>query len=401
MVDAIVEILKAILLALVALSLLSTLLSHVFTYYYFASYDRRFPAKGHAPPVSIIKPTKGVDQSALDNFRSFCEQDYPNDYEILFCVEGSSDPSVPLIQRVMQEYPEVDVRVVFSDPEDTGSVGKLKNMIAGYGASSYDVIVFSDSDAYVPPDFLKETVASTEDPRAGLCFGAPAYRGSEDWGAALMNLCANSFVLRLASMCLFGAFDGAVGTMMAVRRDVIEQIGGLEQFGRQVTDDLPLARAIRNEGYRIHLLKQPAQVVNRRYGFKRWWSHLHRWIVIIRHYWPNYFLITSVVDLAPWWALFYLALTLAGGSDAYPGVFVLAAVVGASMVSAAVINTKFARDEGFWQYLWVIPVMEFLRLPLLVYSGLTNEIVWRGRRHRINPDCTTRIVAEHAEEWAE
>jgi ceramide glucosyltransferase len=301
----------------------------------------------------------------------------------------------------MQEYLDLDVQVVFSDPEDTRSVGKLKNMIAGYVASSYDVIVFSDSDAHVPPDFLRETVASAENPRIGLCFGAPAYRGSEDWGAALMSVCANSFVLRLASMCLFGAFDGAVGTTMVVRRGVIEQIGGLEQFGRQVTDDLPLARAIRDEGYRIHLLKQPVQIVNRWYGFGRWWSHLHRWIVIIRHYWPNNFIITGVVDLAPWWVLFYLALTLASGSDAYPDVFLLAAVLGASVISAAVINTRFARDEGFWRYLWVILVLEFLRLPLLVYSGLTSEIVWRGRRLHINPDCTTRIVAEHAEEWTE
>jgi ceramide glucosyltransferase len=188
---------------------------------------------------------------------------------------------------------------------------------------------------------------------------------------------------------------------MAVRRGVIEQIGGLQQFGRQVTDDLPLARAIRNEGYRIHLMKQPARIVNRHYGFERWWSHLHRWTVIIRHYWPNNYLITGVVDLAPWWALFYLVLTLAGGSDAYPGVFLLTAVLGASVTSAAVINARFAKDESFWRYLWVVPVLEFLRLPLLVHSGLTSEIVWRGRRLRINPDCTTSIVSEHAERWAE
>ena len=124
MVGAVVEVLKAVLLVLVALSLLSTLLPHLFTWYYFSSYNRRFPIKGHAPPVSIIKPTKGVDQAALENFRSFCEQDYPNDYEILFCVEGRTDLSIPVIERTIEEYPDTDIRLVFSDPGDVRSVDK-------------------------------------------------------------------------------------------------------------------------------------------------------------------------------------------------------------------------------------------------------------------------------------
>jgi ceramide glucosyltransferase len=87
--DAAVEVLKVLLLALVGLFLLSTLLSHVFTWYYLVSYDRRFPTKGHAPPVSIIKSIKGVNQSALNNFRSFCEQDYPNDHESFSASRGA------------------------------------------------------------------------------------------------------------------------------------------------------------------------------------------------------------------------------------------------------------------------------------------------------------------------
>jgi hypothetical protein len=66
-----------------------------------------------------------------------------------------------------------------------------------------------------------------------------------------------------------------------------------------------------------------------------------------------------------------------------------------------VVNRWFAGDEGFWRYLWVVPVLEFLRLPLLIYSGLTSDIVWRGRRLRIDPDGTTTIVTEHAGKRAE
>jgi ceramide glucosyltransferase len=178
---------------------------------------------------------------------------------------------------------------------------------------------------------------------------------------------------------------------------VIEEIGGLEQFGLQVVDDLPLGRAIRNKGYRIHLLKQPARVVNRRYGFKRWWSHLHRWLVIIRHYWPNNFWITSLVDLALWWVILRLALSLLRGDDIGLDIYLLAAVLGTSVVAAAVTNVRFVRDQALWRYLWVVPLQELLRLPLVVYSRLTNEILWRGRTLGINPDCTVGLVDEYDE----
>ena len=182
-----------------------------------------------------------------------------------------------------------------------------------------------------------------------------------------MAISANAFVLRLASMCLFGAFDGAVGTTMVARKVVIEQAGGLEQFGRQIADDLPLARAIRDKGYRIHLLEATGPVIHRSYSFEGWWSHLQRWSVIIRHYWPKNFLITALADLAPWWACLFLVLSLLEGGGRLPRCLASCiAALGGSVVSAAVVNAKFVRDRGFWRYLWVVFVQEFVRLPLAV-----------------------------------
>jgi ceramide glucosyltransferase len=391
-VGVIVEVLQVVLLGLVALSLLGTLVSHAFAWYYFASYDRRFPRREYAPPVSVVKPVKGVDQSASGNFRGFCEQDYPSDYEVVFCVEGRDDPSVPVIERIIEEYADRDVRLIFSDPEDARSVGKLKNMIAGYAHSSYDVIVFSDSDAQVPPSFLRETVACLEIPEVGLGFGAPAYVGARDWAAALMAFSANPFVLRLASMCLFRAFDGAVGTTMVVRRDAIERVGGLERFGRHITDDIPLGRALREEGYHIHLLKQPACVSHPHYTFGRWWTQMHRWLVTIRRYWPNNFLITSAVDLAPWWALLYLLVSLLTGDGFVFGACLLAAALGTPLLSQAVVNARFVREAGLWRYLWVVLVHEAVRVALVLYAAFTDEVVWRGRRMRVDSDGTVELV---------
>lgn len=388
----IVAVVQAILLTLIGAYAIYTFFAHLFTWWYFARRDPSNLSTEWEPPVSIIKPTKGVDQSALVNFRSFCEQTYSSEYEILFCVEEPADPSVPVINRIIEEYPDRNIRLIFSDPKDTRSFGKLKNMIAGFRESTYDVVIFSDSDARVPPSFLRETVTSVSSPKIGISFGAPAYQGSENWAAALTSVSVNAFVLRLAPLCLMKLFDGAVGTTMVTRREVIEQIGGLEQLGWQIADDIQLARIIHTYGYDIHLLKQPARVSHRRDSFRAWWSHVHRWLVIIRHYLPVHFWLMSLMDLNLWWALIYFLIALVQHRNIAVAAGLVLLVLSIAWLSTVVVNLRFARNAALWRFLWVVPIQEFLRLPLLIHSCLTSEIVWRGRKLRINSDCTIRIV---------
>jgi ceramide glucosyltransferase len=380
------------LVLLIASHVLWTVFMHLCTWTYFARRDHFHSARVYEPTVSIIKPVKGIDQTALENFGSFCRQEYAGDYEILFCVEGPSDPAVPVIRQTMVQYPDAQIRLVLSEPTDSKSFGKLKNMIAGVAASSYDVIVFSDSDAQVPPTFLRETVACTSDSTLGIAFGAPAYTGSDDWPAALTAISVNELVLRIATLHAFGLFDGAIGTTMVMRKEVIEKIGGLEQLGWQIADDIQLARMIRRQGYRIHLLKQPARVVHRHDSFIGWWSHRHRWLVIIRRYWPVHFALMSLVDPALWWSLLYLGTALSWDGNVPIALGLVFGVLTIDLVSAASVNVAFARNQKLWRFMWVLLVQELFRLPLVVYSLCTDEIVWRGRRFRVEADGTARIA---------
>jgi ceramide glucosyltransferase len=175
---------------------------------------------------------------------------------------------------------------------------------------------------------------------------------------------------------------------MVARREVLEQIGGLEQIGFQVTDDIPLSRAILKEGYQIHLLKEPARVFHRQDSFSGWWSHMLRWLVIIRQYWPLKSFLKNLVMVAPWWSLLYMMISLVKKESIYTGVLLFIAVLATSLISTVVVNLKFVGCKKIWRFLWVVPLFELCRLPLIVHSYLTNEVSWRGRNFRLNKDGT-------------
>jgi hypothetical protein len=62
------------------------------------------------------------------------------------------------------------------------------------------------------------------------------------------------------------------------------------------------------------------------------------------------------------------------------------------LVSQAVVNARFVREEGIWRYLWVVLVQEAVRLALVLYAAFTDEVVWRGRRMRVASDGTVELV---------
>ncbi len=124
----------------IVLSLLLRLNTHQQTWAYFHQTKQR-PESAWQPTVSIIVPVRGLDQEASVNFRSLCQQAYPSPYEVIFALETDDDPAVPVIQELIQQYPEQAIQLIFSDPLGLTAIGKIKNLIAGYRASHHEVIV--------------------------------------------------------------------------------------------------------------------------------------------------------------------------------------------------------------------------------------------------------------------
>src|ERR1700674_3445943 len=104
--------------------------------------QRLKPNSDFTPPISILKPVRGLDDGAYLNFSSFCRQNYP-EYEILFCAGSVSDLNVPVIEKLARDFPNRSVRLVIgSNPAATNDkVSKLSRMVT---EARYPYLVFSD-----------------------------------------------------------------------------------------------------------------------------------------------------------------------------------------------------------------------------------------------------------------
>src|SRR5258705_13110101 len=119
-----------------------------------------------APPVSLLKPVHGVDFRSHVNFASFCIQNYPN-YEILFCVNDMDDPAVPFLQQAIKDFPRCSIRILSNAPR-IGSNLKVNNLILLAQEAKHEIMVQSDGDVMVSPDYLKSVVAEFADPAVGV-----------------------------------------------------------------------------------------------------------------------------------------------------------------------------------------------------------------------------------------
>jgi len=240
---------------------------------------------GYTPPVSILKPVRGLDPDAYENFASFCCQDYP-EYEIVFCVTDHSDPVLPVIEQLMADFPEQSIRVLYGSGRDATNdkVAKLARMTK---EAKYETLVINDSDVRAERDYLRQVVAPLADPKVGAvtCFYAPTDE--------------RSFVQRLQSMGMYSDFypgivvawqlDGvkfALGPTIATTRARLEEFGGYERIENLPADDLLVGRFIAEGGHEVKLVPYTIQTVADFHSFRDLFLKRLRWIVVMRHMRP-------------------------------------------------------------------------------------------------------------------
>jgi ceramide glucosyltransferase len=338
------------------------------------------------PAVSVLKPVYGLEKNLHENLRSACLQDYP-DYEVIFSVQRRDDPALAVLAEIEREFGPDRVRVVIEEKRP-GTNGKINNLAGGLQHARRDFLVISDSDVRLPRGYLRAIISPLADAEVG--FVCTPYRAAEayTWFEKMELLSLNAdFMPSVVFAYESGASKFCLGASIAVRRETIEQTGGIEALADYLVEDYEMGRRITETGKRGVLI---APVVETMVDLQRpgdWWKHQVYWDQNTRAARPLAFFCTAIIRAVPFALVFAL---LQPAALAHWAVFV--AAVALRMGTAAWIMSRVLEDREGVRALWLLPLRDLCGLVSWVLAFVRRTTTWRGTKFVLTRDG--RLIAE-------
>ena len=343
---------------------------------FFRRGDNRAEASpGFTPPISVLKPIRGLDPDAYENFASFCRQDYP-DYEVVFCAD-ENDSALPALEQLARDFPERSIRVLLGAGRHATNdkVAKLARLVS---EAQHEYVVISDSDVRARTDYLRSVIAPLANPRTGAvtCFYVPADDGN--------------FVDRLQAVGMMSDFypgivvawqlDGikfALGPTIATTRTRLEAFGGYRAIENRPGDDLLVGRMIADQGYEVQLLPYPIETVADFNSLRELIHKRLRWIVVMRHMRPwGHLGLLLTQGLA--WSLAAIAVD--------PTPLVAAGYLGVYLALRTTLTGlvyRGLRQPHFWKRAWMIALWDAVGFTVWLVSFARRSVRWRGSDYYI------------------
>jgi ceramide glucosyltransferase len=337
------------------------------------------------PPISILKPLKGIDPEIYQSFRSHCQQDYP-EYEIIFGVSDPNDPAIESVRALQREFPDRRIQLVVS-PKILGANVKVSNLAQMLVESRHDYLIINDSDIRVEHDYLRRVTAPLAERRVGVV--TCLYRGvaAATLGSRLeaLGISTDFCPSVLAARQLEGIHFG-LGSTLAFRRAELEQIGGFTSFVDYLADDYELGNRIAGLGLAVELSEIVVETYLPPYDLREFFAHQLRWARGVRDARAGGYLGLVFTFGIPW-ALVALAASRAElwawGALAFT--FFLRLAV------ALVVGRNVVKDRQVLKYLWLIPLRDLVALAVWIASLGGHTVTWRGDRFRLKDGKLYRI----------
>lgn len=334
------------------------------------------------PPVTILKPLCGLEDGLADNLRSFCRQDYGR-FQVVFGVRDADDPAIAVAEAIIAEFPDRDISLVVNG-RTIGRNLKVSNLANMFPSARHDILVIADSDMRVREDYLKAVVAPFVRNEVGAATCLYSGSGRDGLASRLGAMFINDWFLPSALIpATLGKLAFCFGATMAVRRDVLEAIGGFEALAGFLADDYKLGRLVAERRCSIELVPYIVENVIAEESLASLFNHEIRWARTIRSVQPyGYFLsaVTEVLTIALLAAISVYVATGSAALSAGPVLGGLALRLGLHYAVGATVGGRGVRAP------WLVPMRDFLSFAVRVASYGSNTVLWRKQMLTVRPN---------------
>jgi ceramide glucosyltransferase len=350
-----------------------------------------------SPGVTVLKPLYGVEEALYENLLSFCRQTYAGPVQILLGVHEPDDTAAPIARRIVAAAragridgapARLSVELVV-DPTLHGTNGKVSNLINLSRRIENELVVLADSDIMVAPDYLDRLAASLQRPGVGIV--TCLYRGrplAGFWSRLGAMGVDYGFLPNVLTGLALNMARPCVGATIALRRCVLDAIGGFESVKDQLADDYALGEAVRARGLKVVLADFVVGHVHAEIKLKDVWRRDMRWARTIRAVDP-----AGYIGLAATFPVGWALLAALASSFAPAALLLACAALLCRMILQDEIDQRF---EGRKHALWLGPLRDLLSFAIFVVSFLPGQIHWRGRDYALGENGNMEPIADDA-----
>jgi ceramide glucosyltransferase len=387
---------------LLALAIFGLITSTVFTGMVLASVPRYLRERrsaegelqkrpGFAPPLSVLKPLAGSEPDLEKHLASFFEQDYP-EFEILFCARQPDDAGLEVARLVAARHPNISAKF-FSTGEPPYINAKVASLELMEKSASYDILVISDSDVRVTPDYLRAVALPfAHSEVGGMCC---PYRGIASGGGLWARLEAVGMSVEMtAGVLVARMMEGmqfVLGPTMAFRRDAIREIGGFQVTADYCADDFILGNETHKRGKEVVLSHHAIDHIVINLSLMASLKHQVRWMKSTRFSRPKGHFGTALTFSMPFGLLGLAAGALLG--DIWWGVGLLAWAIASREALSIAVGRMVVRDPSWFNLLVLYPVRDLMGFFFWAASYMGSKILWRGRVFQLLPGGKMRAAS--------
>lgn len=332
---------------------------------------RRPSPSAESPAVTVLKPLHGDEPLLEEALASFCAQDYPR-FQIVFGLQDPADPALHVLHRLRARFPDVDMTAVI-DPTPHGANRKVANLINMLPFARHGMLVIADSDIHAAPDYLRHLVAALAEPGVGLV--TTLYAGLPATGAVAAQLGAahiNHAFLPGALLARHLGREDCLGATMALRRETLDAIGGLEALAHDLADDAVLGRLVAAQGLSVRLAPTVPGTTVPETRLQELFQHELRWARTIQSLVPVQYAL-SAVQFPLFWAML-----AAGFSGVAQWSLALLGMAWATRALAATgVDRSLKLDAAM--PIWLLPLRDALSVAVILASYAGDNVEWRGQ----------------------